>query len=86
MKSRSLQLLNEMNKMLVNTANEKGICLKTEFGTVENFKKFVIAFTFKQLVDLGYEVKDAFDIVIGDGEYDKLVKRTWTALKAKAKS
>jgi len=43
------QLLNEVQKLLINFANENNISLHAEFGTVEKFKQFVIAFTIKPL-------------------------------------
>ena len=79
MTSQSLTLLNGVKDLLVKFANENNINLQAEFGSVDEFKKFTIAFTFKQLVDLGVEVKDAYDMVLGTGEYDALVEKVWNA-------
>ena len=79
MKSQRLELLNGIQKMLIKFANANQIDLRKEFGSVEDFKKFVVALAFDQLVKLGVPVKDAFDMVLGDGEYDKLVEKVWAA-------
>ena len=79
MTSKSLELLNAVQKLLVSFATESGIDLRAEFGTVEAFKKFVIAFTFKQLVELGVAVNEAYDMVLGDGSYDDLAAKVWDA-------
>ena len=73
----SLQLLNGVQKFMINFANDKGISLQDEFGTVEAFKKFVIGFTFKTLVDMGVETKQAYDLVFGSGEYEALATKIW---------
>ena len=79
MTNQSLELLNGIQKFLLDFANANQIDLRKEFGSVEEFKKFVIALAFDQLVKLGVPVKDAFDMVLGDGEYDKLVEKAWAA-------
>lgn len=73
----SLQLLNGVQQYMIQFANEKGISLQDEFGTVEAFKKFVIAFTFKTLVDMGIETKQAYDLCFGEGRFDELVDKVW---------
>jgi hypothetical protein len=72
------QLLNEVQKLLINFANENNISLHAEFGTVEKFKQFVIAFTIKSLTDIGVEIAKAYDIVMGDGAYNRLADEVWT--------
>jgi hypothetical protein len=79
MKSQSLELLNGVKDLLVQFASENNINLRDEFETVDEFKKFTIALTFKQLVALGVEVKDAYDMVLGAGQYDELVEKVWNA-------
>ncbi len=71
------QLLNEVQKLLINFANENNISLQSEFGTVEKFKQFVIAFTIKSLTDGGVEISKAYDIVMGDGAYSRLANEVW---------
>jgi hypothetical protein len=79
MKSQSLELLNGIQKMLIEFANANQIDLSKEFASVEEFKKFVVALAFDQMVKLNVPVKDAFDMVLGDGEYDKLAEKVWAA-------
>lgn len=80
-KMNGTELLNKVQAFMVDFANQKGINLKTEFGTVEAFKKFVIAFTFKTLIDIGLETKAAYDLVFGSGEYEALAERVWAAVQ-----
>lgn len=75
----SLKLLNEVQTHMIDFANREGIDLQKSFGSVEEFKKFVIAFTIKSLLDLGVEMKDAYDMVMGSGKYDELVEKIWNA-------
>ena len=72
------KLLNAINTMLVDFANEKGIVLADEFGTRDNFAKFVISFTIKQLMQAcKMDVTEAYDIVMGDGAFTKLANDVW---------
>ena len=73
------EVLNKLQALLITFANERGISLHAEFGTVENFKTFVVAFAIKSLVDAGLEIAKAYDFILGNGEYDKLVEATWNA-------
>lgn len=75
----STQRLNQVQKLLIGFANEKGIDLRKEFGTVEAFKKFVIAISLKALLDAGLSMQVAWDAVMGEGEYDKLIADVWAA-------
>ena len=70
-------ILNQVQSKLVEFANNQGISLQAEFGTVDEFKRFVIAFTFKAITDLGIEPAKAYDLIFGNGEYAALVERTW---------
>jgi len=79
MESQSLELLNNVQSLLVEFANKEGINLQADFGTVEEFKKFVISLTFKMLTDIGVEVKDAYDMVFGEGRYETMVNQIWNA-------
>ena len=74
---KSLDLVNEVRELIVVFANKNEINLQAEFGTREKFQEFVMAFTFKQLVDHGVEVPQAFDAVFGDGRYIELVHSVW---------
>jgi hypothetical protein len=77
MPNQSLELLNKVQSLLIEFANQEGISLQDEFASVEDFKKFVIGFTFKILTDKGVSTKDAYDMVAGDGAYDTLAERVW---------
>lgn len=79
--SKSLELVNAAQKFIIASANEGGINLRDEFETVEDFKKFVIAMTIKTLVDGGYEVAKAFDLVVGDGAFERLADEVWNNLQ-----
>lgn len=70
-------LLNEVQKRMVDFANSNSISLHDEFGTVEKFKTFVVAFTIKMMVDIGIEISKAYDIVMGDGAYTQLANDVW---------
>jgi hypothetical protein len=72
-------LLNEVQKLLIAFANEEGISLHAEFKTVEAFKQFVIAFTIRSLMEIGLEINKAYDVVMGDGSYEKLANDVWAA-------
>ena len=71
------ELLNEVQKLLIDFANKNNISLHAEFGTVEKFKRFVIAFTIKSLTEIGVEIAKAYDIVMGDGAYNRLADEVW---------
>lgn len=81
-KMTSTQRLNAVQKFLVEFANEKGIDLRKEFGTVAKFKEFVIALSIKALLDAGLEMKVALDAVLGDGTYDGIVEQVWNQAQA----
>jgi len=75
----STELLNKVQTFMIDFANSKNIRLDREFDSVEQFKQFVIAFTFKTLREIGIETDTAFDIVFGDGAYAKLAEEVWAA-------
>lgn len=74
-------LLNKVQSMLITFANEKGISLKEEFGSVDAFKQFVIAFTFRSLTDAGLATDAAYDAVFGIGAYEELAENVWNAAR-----
>ena len=51
--------------------------LADEFANVDEFKKFVVALTFKTLKAQGMDTDKAFDTVFGDGSYDELFEEVW---------
>lgn len=77
MTSESIKLLNQVKDLLVGFANQNNIRLTDDFATVDDFKDFVIAFTFKALIDQGIETSKAFDLVLGAGSYEKLTTEIW---------
>jgi len=79
------ELLNAIQNMLINFANENAISLADEFGTREKFSQFVFSFTIKSLVDIcGLDTKAAYDFVMGDGAFAKLADECWQQLNAVA--
>lgn len=72
------KLLNGIQSLMIDFANKNNINLCDEFGTVENFKKFVVAFAIKTLVEKGMEIASAYDVVMGDGAYETLVNEVWS--------
>lgn len=77
--SNSTALLNGIQSIIIDFANREGINLATEFVTVQDFKKFVIAFTFKALKDMGIDTEQAFDMTLGDGQFQAMFDRLRTA-------
>ncbi len=77
-----INLLNQVQRKIIDFANENNIDLRTQFKTVEKFKEFVIAFTIKSLVDIGMEINKAYDLVMGDGKYEELANSVWQTLSA----
>lgn len=75
----NIELLNQVQAMVIDFANRNGISLQDQFGSVEAFKKFVVAMTFKQLVEAGATVSDAYNAVFGDNSYEDMFERTWAA-------
>lgn len=71
------ELLNEVQKMLIDFANKNSISLHDEFETVEKFKQFVITFTIRSLTEIGIELSHAYDMVMGDGAYNRLADAVW---------
>ena len=74
-----MNILNKVQSLMIEFANKNGTNLATEFGTIENFKRFVIGFTLKTLVDAGVETSKAYDMVFGQGSYEKLANDVWAA-------
>tara|TARA_R110000803_G_scaffold32357_6_gene71395 strand:- start:3249 stop:3485 length:237 start_codon:yes stop_codon:yes gene_type:complete len=76
-----MDLLNKVQALLIDHANANGLVLADEFGTRDNFAKFVISFTIKNLTECGMSLPQAFDTVMGDGAYRKLADDVWTTLQ-----
>lgn len=81
-----MDILKKMQRLLVDFANKEGINLQDEFGTVEAFKKFVIALTFKALTDSGIETGEAYDMIFGNGQYEELAEKTWNLARQSVQS
>ena len=79
----NLKLLNEVQSKIIEVANQNGTSLKAEFGTVEEFKKFVVSFTIRAFMEIGgLTVNQAYDVVMGDGAYNELANSVWEQLNA----
>jgi hypothetical protein len=81
MKSQSLETLNKVQAFLIDFANKEGISLADHFETPAEFKQFVISFTIRALVDLGLEVREAYDMAMGEGSYNELAGGIWDSLQ-----
>jgi len=75
--TKSTAILNAVQSHVIGYANAKGISLADEFASVQEFKQFIMALTFKTATDIGLTVKEAFDLVAGDNAYDNLVSSVW---------
>ena len=75
------QILNDVQRLLIDFANEEGIVLANDFSTVDEFKRFVIGFTFKALTDIGLATDKAYDIIFGDGAYVEMAANVWNQLR-----
>lgn len=77
------ELLNNVKNLIIATANKDGRSLQDDFGTVEKFKDFVIAFTLRSLTEvMGMDISEAWDIVMGDGSFQTLCDDCWTKAQA----
>ena len=76
------QILNAFQKKIIDFSNEQGISLAAEFGTVDEFKKFVVSFCIHLVMETGKTVQEAYDIVLGDGAYEQMADQVWATLKA----
>jgi len=77
------ELLNAVKDQIINIANENGMILKNEFGTVENFQKFVFSLTIKMIMEIGnISVERAYDMVMGEGSFQNLSNDIWEQLNA----
>ena len=77
--NKHLALLNKVQRLLIDQANASGTNLADEFETPQDFKDFVIAFTFKGLMEAGATTEEAFDAVCGEGECKALFDRVTAA-------
>jgi hypothetical protein len=71
----NIDFLNQVQQVLIDHANANGLDLSDGFSSPEEFKKFVIGFTFKRLLDAGATAEEAYDAIFGEGEYDALYSR-----------
>ena len=65
----NIPLLNQVQQMLIDHANSKGLSLADDFSNPEEFKRFVIGVAFKGLMDAGATAEEAYDAVIGASNY-----------------
>jgi hypothetical protein len=79
--SKSTELLNKVQRFIINFANESGISLHEHFKSIDQFKQFVIAITFRTLTEAGVSTEDAFNAVCGDGAFKRLADDLWETLQ-----
>ena len=79
--SKSTDLLNKVQGFVINFANESGISLHDQFKSVDQFKQFVVAITFRTLTEAGVSTEDAFNAVCGDGSFKRLADELWDTLQ-----
>ena len=77
------EIVNTVKAAIVTMANERGISLLSEFGTVAEFTKWVMAITLRMLLDSGLSQRDALLMVLGESTFRTLAESVWTELAAK---
>jgi len=76
-------LLNAVKDQIVKIANDNGMILKNEFGTVENFKNFVFSLTIMKVMEVGnIPLEKAYDLVMGAGSFQNLSNEIWEKMNA----
>lgn len=68
-------LMNKVKAIIIAFANTNGILLQEYFDDSAELDAFVVAVTFKELLNAGLPVDAAFDTVCGDNAYNKLLER-----------
>lgn len=82
--SQRLQLLNGIRQLIVKFATDEGIVLAEQFPSPESFNQFVISFSIKLVQEtLEVSIREAFDIVMGDGEFNAMANSIYGELTAK---
>ena len=77
----NIELLNAAKDFIINQANEEGVLLADIFGTPEDFRQAVISIVITTVMDImSVEMPEAYDIVMGDGSYQKLLDMCWAEL------
>jgi hypothetical protein len=71
----NVQLLNAVQRLLIDCANRNDINLAAEFDGPADFKRFVVGYTYRALRDSGMDPENAFDEIFGDGSYMVLFAR-----------
>jgi hypothetical protein len=72
------ELLKKTQSAIIAVANKNGIDLKAQFGTKEKFGDFVVFATIQALMDQGgFAFRDAYDAVMGSGEFQRLSDAVW---------
>jgi hypothetical protein len=79
--SKSIDLLNNVQGFIINFANKSGISLHDQFKSVDQFKQFVVAITFRTLTEAGMSTEEAFNAVCGDGSFKRLADELWETLQ-----
>jgi hypothetical protein len=76
----NMDLLNAVRAQIIRAADASGIMLADEFGTVEEFQKFIFSITIVALMDVGgITIERAYEIVMGAGAWQALADDVWLA-------
>ena len=68
---------------VIDMVAQNGTDMQAQFGTREKFTEFVFSLSIKMVQSvLACDFKMAFDIVMGDGEFDALAKAAYAKLHA----
>jgi len=76
------ELLNAVKSLVIKFANESGIALASEFKSVAEFQQFIIGLTVKFMVQAGFEIDAALDVVLGSGTFKQIADDVWATLNA----
>ena len=76
----SNQMLDQIQNAMIQAANASGVNLADHFDTVDEFKTFIISFTFQQLIEQGVSVEEATNMTLGENAYQNI----YEMCKAKA--
>ncbi len=81
------ELLNQIQRLIIDHATKSGISLADQFNSVDDFKQFVIGFTIRSLIEIcKIEIEAAYDIVMGNGAFRELSDSIWKQLNADTES
>jgi hypothetical protein len=82
--SQPFELINKVQRFVIDHANKEGVNLHSEFESIDQFKHFIVALTVKGLMDLGFTCEAALDMALGEGTYAKIAEECWNTIEAKS--